>query len=140
MHKIFVYGTLKRGFPNHHWLGKNECIGETVTVDSIYDMISMSNSTPGVIHGEYRIGGEIYLVDDSGLEALDCLESNGLLYTRILINVIGHENVWMYMLNQMSRNYSHNNVENKNGVLWWNNNISIEEYEQELMCSYVIRQ
>ncbi len=31
MHFVFVYGTLKQGFPNHHLLPSSECVGECRT-------------------------------------------------------------------------------------------------------------
>lgn len=85
MHYVFVYGTLKRGFPNSHLLERATFIGEFRTVTKY----------PLVVGGQYfspylldipqtgnRVKGEMYVVNDAILADLDHLERVGINYTR----------------------------------------------------------
>ena len=89
MHRVFVYGTLKRGYRNHHLLAHSVLIGRAYTA-SPYCMLD----------GEYPVlrdlgedlspvAGEIYEVDPQTLSALDELEgvAEGL-YDRVEIDVV----------------------------------------------------
>jgi len=72
---IFVYGTLKRGCRNHHFLAGQKFVGEARTAPGfrLYDlgghpgMVAQSDDTEGVT-------GEIWEVDASALGRLDALE------------------------------------------------------------------
>lgn len=82
MHRIFVYGTLKRGQPNHYILKNNECgVGKFITTGHT------KQAFPLVIAGPFNIPycvskeglgkpvrGEVYDVDDKLLARLDQLE------------------------------------------------------------------
>ena len=88
--KVFVYGTLKKGEPNHHWLTKSEngfsnfvCNAVTkqkmpLVIVSKYNIPMLLNK-PGV--GNY-VTGEIYEVDDSMFAKLDELEDYPSFYNR----------------------------------------------------------
>lgn len=89
MHRVFVYGTLKRGYENHHLLARSEFIGRAYTaspyrlLDGDYPVLRDN--------GENRcpVSGEVYEVDLQTISALDELE--GLaegLYERIEIDVV----------------------------------------------------
>ena len=72
---LFVYGTLKRGCSNHHFLTGQEFVGEARTAPGfrLYDL----RGHPGLIaHANDRDGviGEIWAVDDEALVRLDGLE------------------------------------------------------------------
>jgi gamma-glutamylaminecyclotransferase len=91
-HRLFVYGTLKRGFPNHGFLEGQRFLGEARTIDA-YPMIVQGlyfspvvMPEPGVGH---RVHGEVWEVDDACLVRLDELESIGKPtgYTRQAIRV-----------------------------------------------------
>ncbi len=74
-HLIFVYGTLKRGCSNHHFLTGQEFIGEARTAPGfrLYDL----RGHPGiVVHADDREGviGEVFAVDAAALVRLDGLE------------------------------------------------------------------
>jgi gamma-glutamylaminecyclotransferase len=72
---IFVYGTLKRGGSNHHYLAGQQFLGEARTAPGfrLYDlggypgMIPRANAPEGVT-------GEIWSVDSEALKHLDGLE------------------------------------------------------------------
>lgn len=112
-HMVFVYGSLKAGFGNHHLLegrGDVGIIGDAVTVTPQWWMLSL-RAYPGVVklppsyltkHHGYNIIGELYEVSDTVLGDLDTLEGNGSFYRRELVELdIGEEETvqaWMYVL------------------------------------------
>ena len=73
---IFVYGTLKRGCSNHHFLSGQTFVGEARTVPGfrLYalggfpGMVARADDTDGVV-------GEVWSVDADALLRLDALES-----------------------------------------------------------------
>jgi gamma-glutamylcyclotransferase (GGCT)/AIG2-like uncharacterized protein YtfP len=76
LHKIFVYGTLKRGFHNNSILGPSEFLGVRLTQRrfTMYD----GRQFPYVIpEGNHTIVGELYEVDDKILERLYCCVCKG---------------------------------------------------------------
>lgn len=82
MYYVMVYGSLKKGFGNHHLLSRSEFVGNAVTKDSHFSMISLG-SFPGVFdEGSNKIKGEVYFVDEMTLRSLDRLESEGSFYSR----------------------------------------------------------
>ena len=96
-HYVFVYGTLRKGFGNHHLLRNAKFIGEGLTKEkySLY-----ATSIPYVVKEPLiRIKGELYEVDDFILEELDYLEGHPHFYERELIDVVVNNKVykaWMY--------------------------------------------
>eukprot|EP00743_Colponemidia_sp_Colp-15_P004463 GILK01004813.1.p1 GENE.GILK01004813.1~~GILK01004813.1.p1 ORF type:complete len:175 (-),score=17.62 GILK01004813.1:108-599(-) len=95
-HFVFVYGTLKTGFPNHYYLqlgGQDgyEYIGQALTKER-YPMVLLNKRfVPALLHvagSGNRIAGEVFKVDDKILAHLDELEgvaSN--YYTRQIIEI-----------------------------------------------------
>ena len=93
MHKIFIYGTLKHGFPNHNGYLDKECyLGNYRTVEC-YPLVIANKWFAPVLLREPGQGkqvlGELYRVDDGKLAELDRLErtdhSKG--YQRISIEI-----------------------------------------------------
>src|SRR5258708_7181594 len=82
-HRVFVYGTLRRGHHNHALLEMSKFIGEAATLRT-YWMIT-TGVFPVVLDAvpadfglpPLAIAGEIYHVDDATLEQLDLLEREG---------------------------------------------------------------
>ena len=78
--KVFVFGTLKRGFPLHHGVGAARFLGEYRTVQRFPMFVAgtwfapMMMNEPGVGH---RVIGELYELDEAQLARLDALESIG---------------------------------------------------------------
>lgn len=58
---VFVYGTLKEGERNHHFLGKSEKIGEFYT-EPIYSMVKAGSYPIVKREGHTAIEGELYKV------------------------------------------------------------------------------
>ena len=85
-HKVFVYGTLKKGFGNHRFLKGASFIGNARTMDhfALYE-----SGLPFVIENEAvsTISGELYEVSEETLVRLDCLEGHPGFYTRKMVNV-----------------------------------------------------
>jgi len=78
---VFVFGTLKRGFPLHDaGLGGTRCLGAFRTVERFPLMVAGRWFAPMLLYeagqGE-RVNGELYQVDDQRLAKLDALESVG---------------------------------------------------------------
>lgn len=108
-HLIFVYGTLKRGGGNHHFLQDDRIVkfvGE-FTTEPHYRLYSW-HGLPCLV--KYRKGnsikGEVYEVDDDTLQVLDDLE--GTLYTKEPIQVKSLEGVEAYIFNRPITNEFHN--------------------------------
>lgn len=69
---VAVYGTLKRGLGNHHWLAGAEFVGEDlITSATLYDLGPYPGARAEPSHG---IEIEVFRVDTAGLKALDRLE------------------------------------------------------------------
>jgi gamma-glutamylaminecyclotransferase len=92
-HRIFVYGTLKKGFPNHdRYMQSAEKLGNYRTVENYPLVLIGQRYVPCMINapGEGdHIEGELYELDDDCLKRLDALERikkpDG--YRRLRINV-----------------------------------------------------
>ena len=72
-HEIAVYGTLRRGFPNHERAGMDELqfLGECRFSGTLYDL----GPFPGVkLTDEGRVAGERYRCTDEALARLDRFE------------------------------------------------------------------
>lgn len=94
MQRVFIYGTLKKGFPYHADGGMElyDCLGRFGTVQSYPLVVGGRWYSPCLIdeagHGN-RVFGETYAVDEDGLHALDLIESTAKIngYRRIQIEV-----------------------------------------------------
>ncbi len=98
MYNIFIYGTLKRGYPNHNqYLKKQKYLGRYRTVDC-YPLVIANKWFAPVLIDEAGIGkhviGELYRVNNEKLVELDRLEhTNHVLgYKRIEIEIQNIEN------------------------------------------------
>ncbi|MDZ7697722.1 MAG: gamma-glutamylcyclotransferase family protein [Deltaproteobacteria bacterium] len=84
---VFLYGTLKRGFGNHHFLDGSRFLGKAITKKKYALYVS---GIPFVIENEpvSQISGEVYEVDEDTLARLDRLEGHPDWYCRKWINLI----------------------------------------------------
>ena len=88
---IFVYGTLKRGCSNHHYLAGQAFQGEATTAPgfALFDL----GEHPGMVEipGEPgSVAGEVWLVDAPCLANLDALEGTAEgLYRRGAVALLG---------------------------------------------------
>ncbi|XP_056638636.1 putative gamma-glutamylcyclotransferase CG2811 isoform X1 [Diorhabda sublineata] len=112
LHRVFVYGTLKRNEPNHSWFSKNtegyyKFIGEAKTVEKLPLIIATEYNIPFILKSPgngYNVLGELYEVDSKVLSDLDILEDHPNFYVREKFNVELFnseqfiENVWIYVI------------------------------------------
>jgi gamma-glutamylcyclotransferase (GGCT)/AIG2-like uncharacterized protein YtfP len=73
MNRVFVYGTLKRGQRNCHFLHSAEFLGN-FTTHRIYSMYEFEDYPAVCLHGRHAIEGEVYHVTDRQFRMLDDLE------------------------------------------------------------------
>ncbi|WP_104037110.1 gamma-glutamylcyclotransferase family protein [Vibrio jasicida] len=93
-HLIFVYGTLRKGEGNHHFLNSAEFLGhhETEAQFALYDL----GRYPALSVGKKAIQGEVYLIDNETLVELDKLEDVPVEYRReSIITTFGQ--AWIYL-------------------------------------------
>lgn len=97
---VFVYGTLKHGFNNHHLLDDSDYLGHVETSESKWQMYSLGGF-PGVVAGENTIYGEMYSVSQYTFDMCDRLEGHPTFYKRELVDVVDGDGVsytaWMYV-------------------------------------------
>lgn len=94
MCRVFVYGTLLSGQPNHRLLESSEKL-EDVTVELAAEMVSLG-AYPALVSTveTHNIKGEVYEVSADCLQALDYLEGHPTFYQRLFIG-----DMWVYYLN-----------------------------------------
>lgn len=96
MHKVFVYGTLKRGHSNHLLLSTSNFVKESVTKG---EMRSLGGFPAIHLNSNRTIHGEIYEVDDTVLERLDRLEGVPYFYQRNKVETPDGP-VWVYTIDE----------------------------------------
>jgi gamma-glutamylaminecyclotransferase len=106
MHRVFVYGTLKRGFPNARFMDGAVFVGPGRTVDAYPLVVQGASFTPAVMPEPgigHCVAGELWDVDDRGLAVLDDLETThlptGYIRTAIAVRRDGEacdETAWIY--------------------------------------------
>jgi gamma-glutamylaminecyclotransferase len=89
MTRVFVYGTLKRGGDNHHYIAYQQFLGEARTPAG-YTLYSLGDY-PGMVRAPEDtagVTGELWAVDEACLKQLDLLEGvNEGLYERAPIKL-----------------------------------------------------
>lgn len=96
-HRVFVYGTLMRGYGNHRLLMDPGAIrlGDDITLRKEYVMTG--RGVPFVSDGgDAHIAGEVYDVTDAVLKRLDGLEGHPTFYERRIIPLGKYTEAWMY--------------------------------------------
>ncbi len=87
---IFVYGSLKRGLSNHHWLAGQHFVAEARTAPG-YQLFDLGEY-PGMVTAaetEGSVWGELWEVDDDGLAGLDVLEGvDEGMYERVAVSLL----------------------------------------------------
>jgi len=97
MHKLFVYGTLKKGFSRNTILKDSSFIGDATTKPS-FTMIDLTYF-PGILEiGNTSIYGELYEVSDDTLQYCDVIEGHPDFYKRIEVELTNNTTAWCYVL------------------------------------------
>jgi gamma-glutamylaminecyclotransferase len=77
-HLVFVYGTLKKGFPNHErHMRRATLVGTYRTRERFRLVLNGERYAPCMLAGSgqgRRVAGEVYAVDRAGLDMMDRLE------------------------------------------------------------------
>lgn len=97
--QVFVYGTLKKGEPNHCWLTNQEngfakFISNGKTDTQFPLIVATKYNIPFLLNVPetgHNVNGEIYSVDEEMLKNLDDLEDYPELYDRNIFNVKGSD-------------------------------------------------
>lgn len=106
--RIFVYGSLKKGYGNYDYFLRNADFVSNAVTKEPYKMYSLGGF-PGVVKdAEVHIKGELYDVDVVQLARIDRLEGHPTFYERELIET-NHGPAWMYFLTKPD-NYIRNKV------------------------------
>jgi len=130
--KVFVYGTLKKGYGNNRLLSEQTFIGEGYT-GGFYDMIN--SGFPVLVPNDNGmvVKGEVWEVDtkiEDTLDNLDALEGEGVMYDRreVKVKMANSDDwvtCWIYIGNPKywGRRMSDSNVTDaryiKEGYLEW---------------------
>ena len=93
--KVFVYGSLKKGFHNHYLLEDSVFVATDI-VDG-YSLVDLGSFPMALPDPEGHIIGEIYYITPETLIALDRLESEGTFYNRIVLHGDIEENLMFYV-------------------------------------------
>ena len=72
---LFVYGSLKRGQPNHAELGAAEFVATACTVPRFE--LRVIDGYPALVPGTRRVRGELYRIATAQLSTLDEFEGAG---------------------------------------------------------------
>lgn len=140
--KVFVYGTLKRGYHNWHRILKDhaELLGGAETLDR-FEMVDWGcPSIYPLSEDGHRVRGEVYEVDVPTLCRLDQLEGEGYSYLRRLVLVTQDSSIdrvelcMTYFGNEQYGRRHGKLVEPVDGVLTWDPDLRrmIPEYRQEV--------
>jgi len=96
-HRVFVYGTLLAGEPNHRLLRRSRLVCEATTADGF--ALHNLGPFPGMVRATTgHVRGEVYEVDDATLAALDRLEGHPKFYRRTEVELDSGETVSTYLL------------------------------------------
>lgn len=96
MAPVLVYGSLKRGFANHPWLGGARFLGNGVMQGlALHDLGPFPMAVPSADGA--LLHGELYAVDGALLARLDQLEGTPRLYERWRHPLLGGGEAWVYV-------------------------------------------
>lgn len=112
MYNVLVYGSLKKGFHNHRLLESSKLLNDNVFFTG--KMASLGAFPCCTQHGNTKITGELYEVDDVTLSRLDSLEGHPSFYERKIVRTSAGD-AWIYLIDQPNR-YEDNARLVKNGV------------------------
>lgn len=111
--RVFVYGTLRKGFGNHRLLEDSTFVDNAVIRGEMRHL----GGFPGVhLHGNDQVHGEIYEVTEDVMFRLDRLEGHPNFYERQIVDS-SKGPVWVYLFPE---NHMLDNSVIKDGV--WRGN------------------
>ena len=97
--RIFTYGTLMTGQPNHRLLTGARMLGQART-EARFDLVDLGPFPGMVTGGTTAVTGEVYAVDQVTLAALDRLEGHPRFYERKTIRLANGQWIATYIYPQ----------------------------------------
>ncbi len=82
--RVFVYGTLRAGEPNHYLLDHHDLVTHART-EAAFELVSLGTFPAMIAGGATAVVGEVYEIDPVTLAALDRLEGHPRFYQRSAI-------------------------------------------------------
>lgn len=101
--RLFVYGSLKRGQPNHEQLGQARFIDVARTAPCF--ALRLIDGYPALVPGMRSIVGQLFEVTFADLERLDDFEGAG--YLRVRIELEGGLTAFAYLSRTPARGEPH---------------------------------
>lgn len=97
-HILFVYGTLRQGLYNNHYLHTAEALG-TATTRDLYTLYQGAYPYVAKSPAQCPIRGELFRVDNDTLKAVDILEEHPTVYCREQIEVLAEsgDSLWAWI-------------------------------------------
>lgn len=96
-HRVFVYGSLKRGFRHHDQLARGQ-FEASLTTTAKFRLVLWESYPALVRGGELPIVGETYWVDDAVLAHLDDFEEHPRVYQRAWIELADQSRAQAYLM------------------------------------------
>ena len=94
---LFFYGSLKRGYSNHHRIATQKYLGDAVTLPC-YRIIELGEYG-GMIRDEtggLAVKGELWAIDSQCLAELDEFEMGEGVFARMPVSIAGRQGVQSY--------------------------------------------
>ena len=95
--RVFVYGTLRSGEPNHYLLDAHDLVRRGRT-EPAFELVSLGAFPAMIDGGQTAVVGEVYEVDPPTLAALDRLEGHPRFYQRRPIRLDDGDEALAYLL------------------------------------------
>ena len=98
--KLFVYGTLKKGYGNHYIIKKAKYLGDFISIDR-FDMSGYGFPEIYPNNSGKKIKGEVYDLCDQDFVFTDALEGNGSFYKREIRDFTNNNktlSAWVYII------------------------------------------
>jgi gamma-glutamylcyclotransferase (GGCT)/AIG2-like uncharacterized protein YtfP len=140
INRVFVYGTLKKGFENHYTylrdakFLKEMSIPAMMIVHGRYPGVILHRDVPRDHYGKnfiisYMAQGQLFEVDhtDGSIEQLDLLEGHPSFYKRVILDLAGTGEFYTYALDFKS--YIHDKVAVVGGGVWLGDKTTVQEVD-----------
>jgi gamma-glutamylaminecyclotransferase len=98
--RVFVYGSLLRGEPNHEWLEGAQLVDPDARTTASCTLHDLGSFPALAFGGETTVFGELYEIDEHGLARLDQLEGHPNLYERNRIQMADGTTAATYVMSE----------------------------------------
>jgi gamma-glutamylaminecyclotransferase len=98
-HRLFVYGSLLTGEPDHGLLGTARSLGPAQTTGE-YQLVELTGFPALVRGGQRAVRGELYVVDAAILRQLDRKKEHPILFRRESITLADASSAEAYLMQE----------------------------------------